>query len=517
MTTLSIMRAILLLAVSILQPAALASDRTSFDSWREARAVLARGIEAAGGLESIRRLDAVTLDYDGFRTMINQSRRPLPPWDREPASGRFIVDLQGMRLYVENFTSYPGIGRFGGAWAIKGREGFHFEPDRNHHGSEVMAVLSGADTDGPWAFVPRWIPPLALAEAWDSGTSLRSLGVYRRGARAFDVVTFPQRDGTLLTMHFDRADGRYAGFDSIRADGVLGDVTDSVEYAGWRAIAGVQFPTRRVDRMNGDIARELTLIYTANVPPPEAAFELPAGFTIPESGGLHGVSSSAEGRLRRVADGVYLDTMMGGVMAVEFEDFLVVVECPGNYAMSRSTITALAEAFPDKPVRYVVPSHTHGDHGGGARAYFHDGAILVTTPGNVEFYRRLAQLQQTIAPDPYASAWQEPRIETFSGKHVISDGRQTLELHDLGPNAHSEELTIAYLPRQKVLWQSDLYFTPMTGDPVRAAMPIGIEFARRLQANGLTGFELLVDAHHDRVLSIADFRRSLELAGFRDF
>jgi hypothetical protein len=48
-------------------------------------------------------------------------------------------------------------------------------------------------------------------------------------------------------------------------------------------------------------------------------------------------------------------------------------------------------------------------------------------------------------------------------------------------------------------------------------MPIGIEFARRLQANGLTGFELLVDAHHDRVLSIADFRRSLELAGFRDF
>lgn len=511
------MRTILLLALSILHLAALASDRTSLDSWREAREVLARGIEAAGGLEDIRRLHTVTLDYDGFRSMINQSRRALGPWDREPASGRFVVDVKGARLYVENFTSYPGIGRFGGAWAIKGREGFHFEPDRNHHGSEVMAVLSGADTDGPWAFVPRWIPPLALAEAWDSHTALRSLGTHRRGARTFDVISFPQRDGTHMTMHFDRADGRYAGFDSIRADGVLGDVTDTVEYDGWSAVAGVQFPTRRVDRVNGEIARELKLTYAANAPLADAEFELPAGFAIPESGGMHGPAGPADARLRRIADGVYLDTMMGGVMVVEFEDFLAVVECPGDYAMSRSTISALAESFPGKPVRYVVPSHTHGDHGGGARAYFHDGAILVTTPGNVEFYRRLARLPQSIDPDPYAGSRREPRIETFSGRHVISDGRQVLELHDFGPNAHSEELTIAHLPRQRILWQSDLFFTPMTGDPVRAAMPIGIEFARRLKTEGLTDFDYLVDAHHDRVLSIADFRRSLELAGLRDF
>jgi len=57
----------------------------------------------------------------------------------------------------------------------------------------------------------------------------------------------------------------------------------------------------------------------------------------------------------------------------------------------------------------------------------------------------------------------------------------------------------------------------MTGGVLNAAMPIGIDFARKLKSLGLTRFERLVEAHHTRVVTIDDFRRSLEMAGYNGF
>lgn len=206
------------------------------------REVLQRAIAAAGGIDNIRKLKSVTLRYAGHRNMINQSRRAMPPWDREPASGSMAVDRVGQRMFAENYTSYPGIGRFGGAWAIKGTRGVHFEPDRNHHGSEIMANLEGAETDGPWAFIPRWTPPLMLLEAWDGAARTKALGESTRAGRRVHAIAFTQRDGGTVELLFDAASGVYIGFESRRDDGVYGDVTDRVEYAAFRPVAGVISP-----------------------------------------------------------------------------------------------------------------------------------------------------------------------------------------------------------------------------------------------------------------------------------
>jgi glyoxylase-like metal-dependent hydrolase (beta-lactamase superfamily II) len=186
--------------------------------------------------------------------------------------------------------------------------------------------------------------------------------------------------------------------------------------------------------------------------------------------------------------------------------------------MSQGTIDATKRVIPDKPVKYIIPSHTHGDHGGGgARAFYNIGATLVTTPGHVEFYRRLAGIKPTIVTDPYTDSKAAPKIESFMGKKVITDGRQTLELYDVGPNAHSEELTVAYLPKQRILWQADVYFVPMTGAGLNKAMPITIEFAKKLKSLGLTNFERIVEAHHSRIVTIDAFRTSLAMANYTDF
>lgn len=108
-------------------------------------------------------------------------------------------------------------------------------------------------------------------------------------------------------------------------------------------------------------------------------------------------------------------------------------------------------------------------------------------------------------------------IEAFRGKRVISDKSQTMVLYDIGPNAHSEELTIVHLPKQGIVWQADVYFSPMTGGGVNPAMPIGIDFAKKLKSLGITEFKSLIEAHHPRIVTMEEFRRALALSGYRDY
>src|SRR5687768_17717832 len=59
-------------------------------------------------------------------------------------------------------------------------------------------------------------------------------------------------------------------------------------------------------------------------------------------------------------------------------------------------------------------------------------------------------------PDRFS---QQPRplaIEIFESRRVITDGEQTVELINVGRNPHVNENVIAYLPRQKILFQGDL-------------------------------------------------------------
>lgn len=483
---------------------------TTFNSYQKARKVLEKSIKAHGGLDKIKKIENASLEYEGLRTMINQSRKPENMWDKEPSTGELVFDQKNNRMYAISFSSYPGIGKFGAAWAIKGTEGFHWEPQKNHHGSEIISKLTGAETDGPWAFIPRWIPPFLLLSAWENNTNLRWVGEFEKNGRKFEAISFIQRDRVNLVVIIDSETFLLEGFETIRDDGVYGDVTEFVRFSEFKEFAGVKFPTKRTDYFNDQLARELNLKFSVNSALDEKIFEMPEGFSTP-------TTTENTPRIKKIAEGIYLDTEIGGVMIVEFKEFLVVVECPGDFWMSQSTIDAIKQLIPNKPIKYVVPSHTHGDHGGGARAYFYNGATLLTTQGNVEFYKKLANIKQTIRPDPLSINPKKPIIEIVDNKRIISDETQTLELYDFGKNDHTDELIFAYLPKQKIVWQSDIVFSPWKGSGINRAMPISIEFAKRLKEMKIDDFKQMVESHHDRTISREEFRESLQMAGYNNF
>ena len=49
------------------------------------------------------------------------------------------------------------------------------------------------------------------------------------------------------------------------------------------------------------------------------------------------------------------------------------------------------------------------------------------------------------------------------GKRVFTDGRQTVEILDIGPSPHAREMLVAYLPKEKLIFQGDLVNLPASG------------------------------------------------------
>jgi glyoxylase-like metal-dependent hydrolase (beta-lactamase superfamily II) len=176
----------------------------------------------------------------------------------------------------------------------------------------------------------------------------------------------------------------------------------------------------------------------------------------------------------KLADGV---VHMGGgshnSLAVEFKDYVVVIEGPLSNQRTNAVVAEVKKTFPNKPIRYVVNTHNHFDHLGGIRGYVAEGATVLTDERNRNFYQRvvLAPQPRTLSPDrlsqrPIApTAPGQLTVQGFTDQYTISDGNQTIELHHVEGLNHSDNMTIAYLPKQKILVSADMGGPPPAGSP----------------------------------------------------
>lgn len=204
---------------------------------------------------------------------------------------------------------------------------------------------------------------------------------------------------------------------------------------------------------------------------------------------------------QKLADGVYL---LGGSthnsIAVEFNDRIAVFEAPLDEERSLAVIETITKLMPDKPIRWVINSHQHFDHAGGLRGYMHIGATIITQWKNWDFYNRdfLTYEQRTVKPD-MVSLWPPTELsegyyfETVRENYVISDGTRNLNIHYVNPLTHVEGMLIAYLPKEKLLFEADLFDTdrPRPAKPTRdhtsfynAVRKIGLEVDQIVPVHG---------------------------------
>jgi glyoxylase-like metal-dependent hydrolase (beta-lactamase superfamily II) len=220
---------------------------------------------------------------------------------------------------------------------------------------------------------------------------------------------------------------------------------------------------------------------------------------------------------QKLADGVYL---VGGgshhSIAVEFRDFVAVVEAPLNEDRSLAVIAEVRKLIPNKPINYVVNTHHHFDHSGGLRTYIHEeGSAIITYRGNRDFYgQELFSLskQRTLQPDrlslyPPEEAAEGYRFETVVEKYTLSDGTRTMDIHHMQGLNHVEGMLIAYLPKEKIVIEADLYSPAAAGMPAApptASAKTFLNNVRRLKLDIAT-----IAPIHGSVMPGSDFMKAM--------
>jgi len=343
-------------------------------------------------------------------------------------------------------------------------------------------AMSGVRLAAALRELERTSPRLLLDMRSDPSKVARAPDVTVGGKRLI-AVGYQAGDVRFLVL-FDPRTGLPARVRTLDADTIYGDSTYDLVLDDWRDVGGVKIAHQQRYELNGrEVMRvaydEVLANPTISVDRLDIPAELRAGAPRPASG----EDVPYQWVIRRQFVGVYLDSdavtfdpqassglelvdvapgvaQVGGgshnSLVVEMADHLVVLDAPVGEVQSRWTLDALRAKYPGKPVRYLVLSHHHMDHVGGARTYVAQGATVLVGAGNAAHFERMFAAPHRTDRDALERSPRRVEIVEIADKHVLTDGRRTLEIYRI-ENPHAEGMLFSYVPEAKLGFVVDLW------------------------------------------------------------
>ena len=187
------------------------------------------------------------------------------------------------------------------------------------------------------------------------------------------------------------------------------------------------------------------------------AFALVAAWTL----GLASSAAAQAGmdtvRIQTVplAGGVYMLLGNGGNIGVAVgEDAVFLVD--DQYAPLTQKIIDAVKAISDKPIRFLVNTHWHGDHTGGNENFGKAGVVLVAHDNvrqRMSVEQFMARFNRRVPPSPRAAL----PVITFAEMvtfHLNDDDIHVVHV----PNAHTDGDALVHWVKANVLHMGDTYF-----------------------------------------------------------
>jgi glyoxylase-like metal-dependent hydrolase (beta-lactamase superfamily II) len=282
----------------------------------------------------------------------------------------------------------------------------------------------------------------AAAAAKDTKTGSETVA-----GKKYSTITFMAMNHAATTG-FVGADGMLAMVRTKIDNTVLGDIPFETDFMDYKDFSGMKFPAHIVQKQGGYPVLDLTITSVKPngsvtigsappAPPPPAA-----------------VSSE------KLGEGVYFISGGYSALAVDFKDYIVVVEGPQNDQRAMAIIDESKKLIPNKPIKYVINTHHHFDHSGGLRAFVAEGATVVTQKINEPYYKKVWATPHTLVPDRLAKSPKKPTFKTVDEKLVMTGGDNVIEIYHQQNFGHNDGMLVVYLPKQKVLVEADAFNPP---------------------------------------------------------
>jgi cyclase len=163
--------------------------------------------------------------------------------------------------------------------------------------------------------------------------------------------------------------------------------------------------------------------------------------------------SKVEIKTTKLADNFYtLDGQGGTIGVLTGPDGVFMVD--SQFAPLSQKIAAAVKQISDKPIRFMVNTHVHGDHTGGDENF---GKMGVTIIAREQLRNRLAH------PNPAANGQPTPPtlpiglpLITYNGAMTMHMNGEEIQLIAI-PAAHTDGDTMVYFPNADVIMTGDFY------------------------------------------------------------
>jgi glyoxylase-like metal-dependent hydrolase (beta-lactamase superfamily II) len=455
-------------------------------SAQDAKAVIANASKAMG----VDTLKTVQFSATGLDFALGQAPNPASPWPKfinksytrtinfeTPASRVDRVRVQG-----EN----PPHG--GGQQPIVGEQ------------PQSQTIIVSADT--PWAQqLEIWMTPhgfLRAAAARNATVAARTMG-----GKKYQVVTFVG-DNKAKVNGYINAQNLVERVETWIDNPFLGDMLFEADYSDYKDAGGAQFPMHIVQKQGGYPVFDLNVTEVkanaaANIQPPQGRGGAPAV-----------APPNPPAQSEKVGDGVYLITGGYAVIAVDFKDYIALVESGQNEPRALAVIAEAKRLFPGKPIKYLINTHSHIDHSGGLRGFVAEGSTILTYQANKAYLEQTLSAPHTLSPDKAQQLGKKPVVEAVGEKKVLTDGTHVVELYHLQNFGHHDGMLIAYFPKEKVLLEADGY-NPLatTATPPNPPSPFTVSLLDNIQRLKLD-VQRIVPVHYpadNRVVTMAELTR----------
>jgi glyoxylase-like metal-dependent hydrolase (beta-lactamase superfamily II) len=383
-----------------------------------------------------------TFQFTANGTMYNLggSRSPAAPWPRffvksftrvyDFTAGTMRDDI--VRMAAETTTVGPEqtvVNVVSGelAWNVAGKESVSRLSEASERAHQIVISPHGI-----------------LRAAFANNASVTKKTIE---GREMSIISFTDR-GKHRVVAYANDQNAIERVESSYGHPVVGDIKVVTHYGPYRDFAGVKFPTKIIQYQDDKPTLDLTVTAVRANPPVD--IEVPA----------HVRNDPVPVKSEKVADGVwYITGISAYSVLIEMKDYLIVVEGPDGERRSMAVMAEVKKLAPNKPIKYLVNTHHHFGHAAGIRAYAAEGITIVTHELNRPYFERAALNSWNLAPDRLAKSKKNPVFQTMGDNMVLTDGTRSVELYQVVGNAHHDGIIMAYLRKEKLLIEADV-FTP---------------------------------------------------------